>query len=31
MNFQATLKQDGSKTITPGQFKATGKFTITYP
>ncbi|MCV2963673.1 fimbrial protein, partial [Escherichia coli] len=31
MNFQATLKQDGNKAITPGKFKATGKFTITYP
>jgi P pilus assembly protein, pilin FimA len=30
--FQATLKPDGtSATITPGDFKATGKFTISYP
>lgn len=31
LNFRATLKQDGSTTITPGEFKATGKFTIDYP
>ncbi|HAV0413842.1 TPA: fimbrial protein [Salmonella enterica] len=31
MNFHATLKQDGNEAITPGKFKATGKFTITYP
>lgn len=31
MNFQAPLKQDGNKAITPGKLKATGKFTITYP
>lgn len=31
LNFQATLKQDGNATITPGQFKATGRFTIDYP
>lgn len=31
LNFQATLKQDGNAAITPGDFKATGKFTINYP
>lgn len=31
MNFRATLKQDGSSKIAPGQFKATGRFTISYP
>ncbi|EEJ9247877.1 fimbrial-like adhesin [Salmonella enterica subsp. enterica serovar Muenchen] len=31
MNFRATLKQDGNTAITPGQFKATGRFTINYP
>ncbi|EBK2700673.1 fimbrial protein [Salmonella enterica] len=31
MNFRATLKQDGTKEITPGRFKATGRFTINYP
>ena len=31
LKFQATLKQDGNQTITPGNVKATGKFTITYP
>ncbi|EAA3660745.1 fimbrial-like adhesin [Salmonella enterica subsp. enterica serovar Stanleyville] len=31
LNFRATLKQDSSSTITPGEFKATGKFTIDYP
>lgn len=31
LNFQATLKQDGSESISAGQFKASGKFTITYP
>jgi P pilus assembly protein, pilin FimA len=30
--FQATLKPDGSNaTITPGDFKATGSFTMSYP
>ncbi|CAM4280587.1 hypothetical protein BZK40_16900 [Citrobacter portucalensis] len=31
LNFRATLKQDGSNTIKPGEFKATGSFTIDYP
>lgn len=31
LNFNATLKQDGNATITPGKFKATGRFTLTYP
>ncbi|MBS5155209.1 MAG: fimbrial-like adhesin [Escherichia coli] len=31
LHFQATLKQDGSNQITPGEFKATSTFQITYP
>lgn len=31
LHFLATLKQDNAQTITPGQFKATGVFSITYP
>ncbi len=31
LNFNATLKQDGDATIMPGKFKATGRFTLTYP
>lgn len=31
LHFLATLKQDSSQTIMPGQFKATGVFSITYP
>ncbi|QCT90346.1 fimbrial-like adhesin [Escherichia sp. E4742] len=31
LHFQATLKQDGSAPITPGEFKATSTFQITYP
>ncbi|EDX9483257.1 fimbrial protein [Salmonella enterica] len=31
LNFLATLKQDKNQTITPGNFKATGIFQITYP
>ncbi|HCC0887285.1 TPA: fimbrial protein [Salmonella enterica] len=31
LNFLATLKQDSNKTITAGEFKATGTFQITYP
>ncbi|EAN4944318.1 hypothetical protein BVD23_02670 [Salmonella enterica] len=31
LNFLATLKQDSNQTITPGSFKATGTFQLTYP
>ncbi|EFG0978978.1 fimbrial protein [Escherichia marmotae] len=31
LQFQATLKQDGSADIRPGKFRATGTFQITYP
>lgn len=31
LHFLATLKQDSSQIIIPGQFKATGVFSITYP
>ncbi|MGX9740117.1 fimbrial protein [Pseudocitrobacter corydidari] len=31
LQFQATLKQDGSADIKPGKFRATGTFQITYP
>lgn len=31
LNFLATLKQDNNKTITPGNFKATGTFQLSYP
>ncbi|EAN4944320.1 hypothetical protein BVD23_02680 [Salmonella enterica] len=31
LNFLATLKQDKNQTITPGNFKATGTFQMTYP
>ncbi|HCL5343745.1 TPA: fimbrial protein [Salmonella enterica] len=31
LNFLATLKPDSNQTITPGSFKATGTFQITYP
>ena len=31
LNFLATLKHDSNQTITPGSFKATGTFQMTYP
>ncbi|ASG89513.1 fimbrial protein [Salmonella enterica subsp. salamae] len=31
LSFLATLKHDSNKTITPGSFKATGTFQMTYP
>ncbi|ECJ3938182.1 fimbrial protein [Salmonella enterica] len=31
LNFLATLKQDNNKSITAGDFKATGTFQMTYP
>lgn len=31
LHFLATLKQDNAQIIMPGQFKATGVFSITYP
>ncbi|EMR5618107.1 fimbrial protein [Salmonella enterica] len=31
LNFLATLKRDNNQTITPGSFKATGTFQMSYP